>query len=201
MYKKIVVVLTAVFFIFLFSGCGIKNTLVLKEKDHIKFNYVNDNKTCIEYKGNIYYLSPIYLCDNISDEYVKLGWVGSRFWYHYFVYCDVIDDPTFLYVTDGHSCFIKETFDYNTEVFNIENTLETIVFCEDLLQCDEKAQFFGKTQCEVILSAIACPKLKINLSIFEENGKWYATSRNRVKYKLSDHFLNVLNEHEFLNIK
>ena len=110
-----------------------------------------------------------------------------------------LDNPTFLYINDGCTYFIKETFDYEAEMFNIENTSETFVFGEELLQCDEVAESFGKTKCEVILSSITCPTLKINLFIFKENDEWYATSRNLVKYKISNRFLDILNEYHYIN--
>ena len=76
MYKKISVVLIFVILLFSLFGCnrlGVEKALILKEKDHIKFNYLDDKRDRIEYQGNIYYLSPIYLYDNMSGDCLELG--------------------------------------------------------------------------------------------------------------------------------
>lgn len=202
---KRIAILIIVCFTLILVGCnddplGIKYALSLKDEEHIDLKPLDDSNGLIahEYEGNVYYMSPInFYVENLDDDYIKLGWIGERWGYHYSLYGDSRDDPTFFYF--NHSYFIKETFDYETELFNIKGTSETLVFCQDLVQCDEVELLFGMHTEDIFLSSVKCPKMKILLFVFEESGEWYASTGNRVAYKLSNRLINILNENQLIN--
>ena len=198
MYKKIATSLIVVLTILNLTGCydfGVELALSLKEEDHIDLNYLNDDYD-VEYQGNIYREIPInlYAC----DDHVELGWVGGRWWYHYTLYGDSLDDPTFFYY-GLHYYYVKESFDFKTEPFNIEGTSKTLVFGEDLLECDEAELLFGMRTSKILIHSVTCPKLKILLNFFEENGQWYASSSNLVAFKLSDRLVDILIENNLID--
>ena len=177
------------------SGYGIEQARELDENKHIVFTYLDDS---IEYNGEIYYKSPVnYDLAGSDSDYEYLGWVGMRWFKHSHVYCDSPDNPTFLY-TDQYTYFI-ESFDYTTEVFKIEGTDETLVFCDDLIQCDEMASMFGRIENEIIISSATCPKLRMSLHTYvDDDGEFYIGSNNNVKFKMSDRLYKILSENGML---
>lgn len=205
MYKNVISILMVVLTTFL-CGCndlGISDAIALDENEHISFEHLGNDR--IEFQGNIYYLSPInflwgnegFLKNEGNCKYI--GWSGARFGYKSFVFGDSADNPTFLYFTNTSSTYLIESFDYKNETFNIEETKESFVFCDNLLPCDEKAAIFGVTCSTIIISSSVCPPLKMRLSIFNEGDQWYAASSNMVKFRLTEHFVNILDENNLLN--
>lgn len=205
MYKKIVLVLLIVFMLVL-CGCsdlGVGDAIALDEDMHIEFNHIDD--VHIEFRGNIYYLSHIkFLWGEkwnleADEEYEYLGWTGSRFWYKSHIFAESKENSTFLYSTNTESTYLKEDFDYKTESFSINGTDIVFVFNDDLLECEgEQAEIFGKFTSDIVISSISCPKLRARLSFFDENNEWYAASNNMIKFKLSDHLVELLEQNNLL---
>lgn len=206
MYKRLIISFTAFLFVFL-CGCndlGIGDALALDEDQHIHFTNLDNDR--IVYQGVEYYPSPVdflwsegWKCES-TEEYKYLGWAGSRFLSPSHWYADSFESPIFIYANDASSgiTYLREDFDYEVETYVIEGTSETIVFGNELEQCDLDVQLFGKPTERIVLSSTVCSPLKLRLYTFSEKGHWYVYTGNLKIFKLSERFYNILDENNLL---
>jgi hypothetical protein len=188
------------------SGCGIGDMLALDEDLHIKFNYLDEDRQRLEYKGNIYYLSPIRFLTGYrgayeDDRYQYLGWVGARIKTTLHVVAGSNGPPIFIYFADPSRgrIYFREDYDYLTDDFLIEGTDDIIRFCDDMLYADEsKADLTYTNNYDVVISSVTYPGLHAKLNVAKDHTGWYAITWNFVPFKLSDNFVNILIENQLI---
>ncbi|MBR3917738.1 MAG: hypothetical protein IKJ59_03260 [Clostridia bacterium] len=201
MYKKTIMIFLIVIMITL-CGCsslGIKQALDLDEDLHIKFNYLENEN--IEFQGNEYYLSPMSFLWNGKETRTNLkylGWVGERFFYHSNVLGNSTEPPVFLYVIETAETYFIKDYNYIDDEFLIEGTDDVICFGDDLLEIDCGIGIAPSPNVDIIISSVKYPELKAELSVFFSGVSWYAKSSGLQTFKLSDHFVSVLNENSLL---
>ena len=177
----------------------IKEAISLDDEDHINFNYLTEFCDLMEYENNVYYLFPTKFFVADPEDYVQIGWTGQR-WRYSYIYGDAMEDPTFFFIYDSNTHFIKESFDYRTESFAIDGTSETFIFSEDLIMCDELKSTYGKDTYSVIISSVNCPLLKVKFFVFEEDEKWFAYGGPMFTFELSDRLVNILKENQLIEV-
>ena len=206
MYNTIIKFLAAVFSIIELLGIntyGVADALALDSEMHIVVDYLDNGG--IEYQGTTYYLPQVSFLKasggelEASGEYEYIGWSGDRI-FHFEYYGDSAQTPTFIYNPDLHETYLREDYDYRTDIFVVEETDIVISFDDDLLDTDyADTNLFGRERTFVSISSVSCPPLKATLSIINDGGVWYAVSNDKIAFELSERLVDVLLEKEIIN--
>lgn len=205
MCKKLLVLVIILLLIFSLVGCndlGLGNALALDEKEHLFLNCVNTNGIeYATYQNNTYYSSNLgFLFDGNwtpqakgDYEYVYIGWTGSRFGYHSLIYGNSLNTPIFLYSSRTGKIYLREDYDYRSDVFLIEKTEETLNFRDDILDTDYcNTNLFNRESKEIILSSVTHPSLWVKLFVVKDEDKWYAITSTMLPFELSNRTVTVL---------
>ncbi len=157
-----------------------------------------DTEQCLLYQGSTYYASDIFM-DYVTpnDQDIKLGKFYSFPFTTYF-YSETCESPVYIYSIGGDTgVYLKEDFDYKSEVFVIKGMSERIVFSEALakqyLEYNPLKEL-DSTTIELAMYSENHPYLKASLLLVSENNDWYAVLASGEAYLVSQTFVGLLKE-------
>ena len=185
---------------------GVWDCYLLDESVHNVVEYIDDGT--VKYQGNTYYLAPMIFFDDNSTSiqqkrcYEYIGWTGPRYFYHNTFYGDCKDAPNIIYEVRSRYTYIREDYDYKTDPFRINGTEDHICFSDSLIEHSDPSVYDGAYNSSnkyIVLSSSTHPSLDIKLGIFEDNGNWYAYSKDFVYFKLSENFVGILVKNQIIS--
>ena len=139
-----------------------------------------------------------------SCDYEKLSEIG---WIWYLppiavseFYSDNTDSPDFIFCRRGGSVWLRDGYDYEQEIFEIDNTDIKTVFAD--VFSDESVEyfdFFEEETSKFTWHPAAHPELKNYPYIFEKNGLYYIRfAAEGEGYLIKDSFLKILRYNNIL---
>lgn len=153
----------------------------------------------VSYGGCIYRGVPnsIFCYDDgkvPKDELVMIGWL-SRFLYRTYYYSYTTQAPVYLIDTFTDVTYLREDFDYMSEVFILDKTNEEVtlsmVIGEPLNRNLPNSQ---KERITIVLHAKEYPLLRARLTLARYDGKYVLLSAEKEMYTISDTFVEILKE-------
>ena len=190
MKKTIVVILIFILASFLICSCTTYENINLIEQNDVEYCLYNENK---------YYFSSIFDTREyniIADENdVKLGWYYS-FPFGTDFYSDTADNPEYIYTVGSVSrIYLKQSYDYKSEIFVIDNTSEAFVFSEAItdtaVEYDFQMDYFNDFIHLKIYSKNHT-NLTASLRLFRKNNDWCVAFPTNESYLISQSFVLVL---------
>lgn len=165
-----------------------------------KVSHYNDTE-------DIIYNNTNYICTEQgtwSCDYKKLSEIG---WVWYIppiavsaFYSDNTDSTDFIYCPRGGDVWLRDGYDYEQEIFEIDNTDIRAVFAD--VFSDESVEYFDPFAEETAgftWHPAAHPEFKNRPDIFEKNGLYYIRFANEEKaYLIKDSFLKILRDNNIL---
>ena len=139
-----------------------------------------------------------------SCDYEKLSEIGWT-WYIPPIavsafYSDNTDSTDFIYCSRGGSVWLRDGYDYEQEIFEIDNTDIKTVFAD--VFSDESVEYFdfsAEKTAEFTWHPAAHPELKSYPDIFEKNGSYYIRFvYDGEAYLIKDSFLKILRDNNIL---
>lgn len=147
----------------------------------------------------IYTEHNTWSCNN--ENLSKIGWVWyipplgvSEF------YSDNTTSPDFIYCSRSRNVWIREGYNYEQEIFEINDTDIQIVYADTFSgETVEYFDFSAKETAEFTWYPVAHSELKNNPSIFEKNGLYYIRfAAEGEAYLIKDSFLKILYDNNIL---
>jgi hypothetical protein len=91
---------------------------------------------------------------------------------------------------------LKQGYDYKSDAYRIEDTSRTIVLSEAVTGGAVKHDYAmdGLGTIELNLYSESHPMLKLSIQLFSENNVWYAQLSKTEAYRISESFLDLLDE-------
>ena len=188
-----------------FVSCGIGS---LADVDFDTYGDVEVTEDgCIIYQGKKYYPTPTYLFDITHDveKDVELGWyVNVPFSGGAYYFSNTYEDPIYIYCNVGaFDVWIREDFDYTSDIFTIADTDIEILFSKAFT--DNKVEILSLDVPEVEASfrwhSKTVPALQIRANIVEYNDTWYMQTLSLEYWEISSEFLNLLIENKIINVE
>ena len=179
---------------------GLWNRIGLRESERDVVEKIDENTA--RYQGNTYYLSPICMeVDMLSVQekygYEYIGWSGNRFFYITTYYVDNKEAPEIIRTNRKETYFI-ETYDYKTDLFEIEGMDEVICFGENFIQPSAELPFYMYRYSihDIILQATTYESVSVRFGISSHDGVWYAcpTNSKYTCFELTENFIEILTE-------
>ena len=140
-----------------------------------------------------------WVCDR--GKLSEIGWT----WYIpplgvFMFYSDNTDSPDFIFCSRGITVWLRDGYDYEQEIFEIDNTDIKTVFAD--VFSDESVEyfdFFEKKTAKFTWHPAAHPALKNYPGIFEKNGLYYIRfAAEGEGYLIKDSFLKILRDNNIL---
>lgn len=165
-------------------------------------SYHDENENCLVYRDNEYYVSPVFVGKNKTTAYeddIKVGWRYS-FPFGTDFYSDTAEDPIYIYgIGVDTNLYLKEGYDYRSEIFVIEGTSDPFVFSEAFIGPSfEYAYSLQSDQCKIVLRAQDHPRLKSTLLLFSDSEKYWIVFPTNEAYLVSPLFLDILKENQII---
>lgn len=188
----VIVAIVCAILIGIVSSCSqSENVTYIKATDETEHHLI--------YEENEYYAENIFTANlnsetpNQSD--VKIGeYYSFPFFTEYYSYTD--DGPDYIYsIGNGDNVYLKKDFDYNSEVFIIDETSESFVLSEGLTETDLK---LSCRSYDIAFYLQKYPNLKIYGDLVFENENWYAVLKTNKAYLISPSLLEILKENGFI---
>ena len=159
-----------------------------------------DAEQCLLYQGSTYYPSDIFTASTNhitpNDQDVKLGKFYSFPFTTYF-YSETTESPGYIYSIGGDKgVYVKEDFDYQSEVFVIKGTSAKTVFADAIAEPYPEyhpSMEFDST-IELAMRSEKHPNLSICLLLLSKNSDWYAVLSSDEAYLASQSFINLLKD-------
>lgn len=161
----------------------------------------------IEYEGNRYDEERLNLFDRKAKaryeakEDVLISWESlSKYvpvWYLDEYYSYTTDNPIYIHMPRLHSVFLRSDYNYESDIFILEGTERGFVFSETFFASDFAYDhvlraLYSHSQ-DITLYSAQYPQLQMSLSIFCEDGVWYAGGgHNEAIFEMSDAFVQHL---------
>lgn len=173
-----------------------------------KIQIISDNDEGdyhIEYEGVDYNIDKLKLfrvresTHEIPEDDVLVGWNALPFGLGYLdkYYSYKNDNPVFIYISRYNELYLRNDYNYETDVFVLEGTNKEFIFGNMLsLSNDFSYDIFSiySTQTDITLHSKQYPRLKIQLRFFCVNNIWYAGGESDdALFEVSDELLNMLN--------
>ena len=213
--KKRIFALVIIITIFLvtLSSCSLisnKDDPLYAEELHnvVEFITVEPKVYYLQYKDAQYYEDKLGFItvdetfyDDPSEEYIYLGWSGTRTAYNNFYYSDNVDSPIFIYESRTCSVYFREDYDYSADVFVIEGTDAEIMFSNIFFDLSDKQSYgpFHTIGYEIVLYSKKYPHLKVPLKLAFFDGKWYVMNLDLGHWEISNDFVELLIENGLFN--
>lgn len=159
------------------------------------------SEECIKYQGITYYKSNVMFNTNF-DIYLKkndvvIGWNGSRLWYRSTYYSDTVDKPLYIYRGSSvRELFLREDYDFLCDEFNVLGTDFFFIFEDSLIDTQYYPNKNSNDQTIITLISKTHENIKLEVSILQENGNYYAIPPQGKHFQVSGDFLNFLIELE-----
>lgn len=140
-----------------------------------------------------------WVCD--YEKLSEIGWT----WYIpplgvFMFYSDNTDSPDFIFCSRGGTVWLRDGYDYEQEIFEIDNTDIKTMFAD--VFSDESVEyfdFFEKKTAKFTWHPAAHPALKNYPGIFEKNGLYYIRFAAKGEgYLIKDSFLKILRDNNIL---
>ena len=140
-----------------------------------------------------------WVCDR--GKLSEIGWT----WYIpplgvFMFYSDNTDSPDFIFCSRGITVWLRDGYDYEQEIFEIENTDIKTVFAD--VFSDESVEYFdfsAEKTAGFAWHPAAHPALKNYPDIFEKNGLYYIRFADEGEgYLIKDSFLKILRDNNIL---
>lgn len=173
-----------------------------------KVDYVSEqeNKHYIEYSGIQFSHDSDKIFDiaditEKSKEDVFIGWNGLRLGYVNKYYSNTNMTPLFIYETRTGSVYLRDDYDYQSDVFIVSDTDSNIVFSDALIETDFIGSFSGTAtnKASVVIYSELCHRLRINLNVFFEDNEWYAHIKNSGNvYIVTQNFVEILSANKLI---
>ncbi len=163
---------------------------------------VEDETTAYVYQNNKYYANYMFDVTRVEgirdEEDVEIGCDAFSTFYSY-----TEDHPIYMYCSSkGLIVLFREDYDYRSDHFIIEGTDSIFLFSEAIAN-QPSVQYDGfktyPTKTSVRIYSETYPKIRANILIFLEDGKWYALFDGIDAYLLSDEFVDMLIENEIIS--
>ena len=215
MYKRIAILLLISTILIMVSSCSISSTYRLwkdmcnqypDQKGMIQIISDNDDGDYhIEYEGYDYNIDKLKLFSvrenthEIPKDDVLVSWNALPFGIGYLdkYYSYTNDNPVFIYISRYDELYLRNDYNYETDMFVIEGSNEEFVFGNMLSLSND---FFYDTfsiysnQTDITLHSKQYPRLKIQLRLFCVDNTWYVGGgSDDALFEVSDELLNILN--------
>ena len=211
MIKRGISLLMVLIFLFVFFACSPQsndklNILLEEHSDLVgKVQYVskedNDGYDVI-YEEIYYNQSHLFQVREDSREIpendILIAWDTLPFglWYLDEYYSYTADAPIFFYLSRTNDVFIRDDYNYETDVFVIEGTEQKFVFSDMFTSSNAIPYAYpipNKDGTDITLYSETCPRLQIPLRLFCENDIWYAGGISQsALFEVSDELLDTL---------
>ena len=161
----------------------------------------------IEYEGNRYDEERLNLFDRKAKaryeakEDVLISWESlSKYvpvWYLDEYYSYTTDNPIYIHMPRLHAVFLRSDYNYESDTFILEGTERGFVFSETFFASDFAYDhvlraLYSHSQ-DITLYSAQYPELQMSLSIFCEDGVWYAGGgHDEAIFEMSDAFVQLL---------
>lgn len=161
------------------------------------------NKNGLEgyiYKDIFYYKSDVdfvfYKFNWDSPENIVVSWNWS-FPHRIWIYSTSTENPLYIYIPQFDTLYIREDYQYKTDIFNIEETNISFVFeeafiCTDISFTNE----YNKIEkiANISIQSTTHSEFMLNMDIVVYDGELYANASGGMVLKLSDYFIEILNK-------
>ena len=161
----------------------------------------------IEYEENRYDEERLNLFDRKAieryeaKEDVLISWESlSKYvpvWYLDEYYSYTTDNPIYIHMPRLHAVFLRSDYNYESDTFILEGTERGFVFSETFFASDFAYDhvlraLYSHSQ-DITLYSAQYPQLQMSLSIFCEDGIWYAGGgHDEAIFEMSDAFVQLL---------
>ncbi len=155
------------------------------------------------YQGAEYYASRLFcgiMDHELNEKDIELGWYYS-FPFSTRYYSDTREAPDYVFgVGGGQEVYLKQGYDYGSEVFVIEGTSDKIVFSEAMTGDSLEYNYFTQSQGEkgITMCSEKHPNLKIRASLFFDGSGWCIGFGTDEAYVISPSLLEILKENGFI---
>jgi len=188
--KKLILTVLLCINVCFFSSCTYYENVTFVERD---------SEQCLSYQGSTYHASEIFTASNYgtpNDHDVELG-IFYSFPFTTYFYSETAENPVYIYSIGGDTgVYLKEDFDYQSEVFVIKGTSAKIVFSEAMAEpypeYDPLTEF--DSTIDLTMYSEKHPNLKASVLLLSENNDWYAVLASDEAYLASQAFVNLLRE-------
>lgn len=174
-----------------FSSCTYYENVTFVERN---------SQQCLSYQGSTYRASDIFTASKNygtpNDQDVELGKFYSFPFTTYF-YSDTAENPVYIYSIGGDTgVYLKEDFDYQSELFVIKGTSAQIIFSEAMAEPYPEYDPLKESgrAIELVMYAEKHPDLKASVLLFSENNGWYAVLASDEAYLASQALVSLLRE-------
>lgn len=194
MKTYVIVVMVCVILVSLCSCSYSKNITYIEPMD--------GKEKCLIYQEDEYYPENIFTA---NDEYGKLNESDVEIGMYYSFpfsttyYSYTAERPDYIYsVGSGTDVYLREGFDYNSEIFLVDGTLESFVFSEALTEASIEIRYIDMhdKSNDVVLSSQKHPSLKINAQLFLDDTNWYLVCQTNKVYLISPSLLQILQQNK-----
>lgn len=200
--------------VFLLTSCGQNSEYLsgLRKEHGDRFGKVemlshDETGYHIEYEGNHYDEERLNLFDRKAieryeaKEDVLISWESlSKYvpvWYLDEYYSYTTDNPIYIHMPRLHAVFLRSDYNYESDTFILEGTERGFVFSETFFASDFAYDhvlraLYSHSQ-DITLYSAQYPQLQMSLSIFCEDGVWYAGGgHDEAIFEMSDAFVQLL---------
>ncbi len=191
--KKNVAIMLLCIILLSFSSCKFyfENVSFVNKKEGSKSGIIYQNK---EYSPS-YMFTASKTPTNVYEDDIKIGMYYSfPFTTYCYSYTDV--DPIYIYsMVVVSQLYLREDYDYHSEIFLIEGTSDPFVFSEAFIGPSFEYSYSLQTgQRTIVLYAQEHPRLKSTLLLFSDSEKYWVVFPSNEAYLISPLFLDILEE-------
>ena len=200
MRKKVIfIVLILALCIFTFG------LIFLKNVDYSTYGNVKyikeDDVYGVTYQNRKYYPAKEGLFDIVCDytEDVELGWYFNfPITFGAYYYSNRLENPLYMYCSATDEVYIREDYDYESDIFVIEGTDIEIVFSEAFTQkiMKKNSSISYSNTTSFLWHSKSEPELQIYAEIFNQNNSWYMNVTPVEAWELSNDFVSLLLENK-----
>lgn len=205
MCKKIALV---IIFILCFSliSCGISSIYNLDYDLYEKAKYVDEDEGeySLMYQDVKYYRADssfLQVSTDMGDpkeDDVEIGW-EVRWPYVSVFYADKMENPIFVYDPSTNDLFLREDYDYRSDIFVLEGSENKILFSEMITDVEVEYDLFKSHQNKIDLYSEKYPRLRMEFVLLYENDLWCVKGSNSVAYVITDSFVEILIENGIIS--
>lgn len=185
---KLIILLLSIMCTILCSCTYTENVTYIKPNDDRENAY-------LIYQENEYYAEPIFSANGENGQPNQGDVEIGRFYSFPFgtdFYSYAFESPDYIYSTGfGKDVYLKQGFDYNSEVFLIDKISEPFVFSDVLTKAELKIQYDFY---DIVLRSQKYPDLKIETQLHFDNDNWYFVCKSDVVYLISPSLVEALKE-------
>ena len=163
----------------------------------------DENGEYLLYKDQTYRLEPnnlftVHPNNEAHQDDVMISWSDALYLYQY--YADDKQDPTFIYATCDSRVFIREDYDYTSDIFIVEGTGNKFLFSDALIPASVALNVTNNSYTEIAIYSKQYPRLYAHLRIVCQDGNWYVVGYSGdITFVLSREFAELLSQKELLN--